>query len=40
MLDAMMDLLHTVAFYRLFAAILIDLIAFFAISLLIKKFHR
>ena len=35
-----MDTLRTVAVYRLFAAILIDLIVFIAISLFIKKIHR
>lgn len=35
-----MDTLRTVVVYRLFAAILIDLIVFIAISLLIKKIHR
>lgn len=35
-----MDTLRTVAMYRLFAAILANLIVFFAISLLIKKKHR
>ncbi len=36
----MMDTLRTVALYRLFAAILVNLIVFIAISLLIKKSHR
>ncbi len=36
----MMDTLRTVAVYRLFAAILVVLIVFVAISLLIKKLHK
>ena len=36
----MMATLRTVAVYRLFAAILVILVVFVAISLLIKKIHK
>lgn len=35
-----MEVLHTVGFYRLFAAIMLLLLIFFSISLLINKKHK